>query len=210
MTGTALHPTDDLVWTGKVVFAFSSGTELVRVKDRQHDGRQLVLSVCPVWVSSNRVVEMAQKEESTVLCRWDAQEGKLLNAVDAPYAAWICVSPNGQHIAEAGSDKKVRIRNAETLEVEQELRVHEDSLTGVAWHPSLPLLVTASKDGTTRIWSLRDFKRVEELKRQPRNTTRLEDLYEVRIEITADGRELNLYRWGEISIFQPESFQASR
>jgi hypothetical protein len=210
MTGTALHPTDDLVWTGKVVFAFSSGTELVQVKDRQHDGRQLVLSLCPVWVGSSHVVEMAQKEESTVLCRWDAQEGKLLNAVDAPYAAWICVSPNGQHIAEAGSDKKVRIRNAETLEVEQEVRVHEDSLTGVAWHPALPLLVTACKDGTTRIWSLPDFKRVDEMKGQPRNTTRLDDLYDIRIEITADGRELNLYRGGEISIFQPESFQSSR
>ena len=208
--GTALHPTEDLVWTGKVVFAFSSGTELVRVKDRQHDGRQLVNSSCPVWVGSNRVVEISQKEKSLVICRWDAQEGKLLNAVDAPYVAQICVSPNGQHIAEAGSDKKVRIRNAETLEVEQEVRVHEDSLTGVAWHPALPLLVTACKDGTTRIWSLPDFKRVDEMKGQPRNTTRLDDLYEVRIEITADGRELNLYRGGEISIFQPESFHASR
>jgi WD40 repeat protein len=209
MTGTALHPTEDLVWTGKVVFAFSSGTELVRVKDRQHEGRNLS-SHWPVWVGSNRVVELADKGESTALCRWDAQEGKLLNAVDAPYAAWICVSPNGQHIAEAGSDKKVRIRNAETLEVEQEVRVHEDSLTGVAWHPALPLLVTACKDGTTRIWSLPDFKRVEELKGQLRNTQHLDDLYDIRIEITADGRELNLYRGGEISIFQPESFQPSR
>jgi hypothetical protein len=208
--GTALHPTEDLVWTGKVVFAFSSGTELVRVKDRQHDGRQLTGSDCPVWVGSNRVVEISQKEESTVICRWDTQEGRLLNAVDAPYAAWICVSPNGQHIAEAGSDKKVRIRNAETLEVEQEVRVHEDSLTGVAWHPALPFLVTASEDGTTRIWRLPDFKRVEELTGQRRNTSRAQDRYDARIEITADGRELNLYRGGEISIFQPESFQASR
>ena len=208
--GTALHPTEDLVWTGKMVFAFSKGTVLVRVKDRQHGDQQLTESHCPVWVGSNHVVEIAHKGKSTVICRWDAQEGKLQNAVDAPYATWICVSPNGQHIAEAGSDKKLRIRNAETLEVEQEVRVHEDSLTGVAWHPALPFLVTACKDGTTRIWSLPDFKRVEELMVQLRNTSRLEDLYEVRIEITPDGRELNLYRGAGISIFQPESFYPSR
>jgi hypothetical protein len=48
------------------------------------------------------------------------------------------------------------------------------------------------------------------MKGQLRNTTRLSDLYGVRIEITADGRELNLYRGSEILIFEPESFQASR
>jgi WD40 repeat protein len=57
---------------------------------------------------------------------------------------------------------KVRIRNAETLEVSQVLRVHDGPVLDVAWHPKSPLLATCSEDFMLRIWNLQTGELVQE------------------------------------------------
>ena len=66
--------------------------------------------------------------------------------------------------SEAGADKKVRIRDATTLAVQQEFRAHDGPITALAWHPGKPVLATASADLSIRLWNLDTGKRIEELR----------------------------------------------
>jgi WD40 repeat protein len=97
-------------------------------------------------------------------------------------------------------DKRIRIRDSRTLEVEKEFRAHEDAITGIAWHPNAPLLVTTSKDGVTRIWDLVELKKVEEWFGDPSPEV-------FRLEITTDGLELNEVRGNQIRVYQPRVFR---
>jgi WD40 repeat protein len=216
----ALHPDGELIWTGSSVLEWSSGSELVKVPDRKN----LRSVFCAAWVGSDRVVEIVYSSQASSqeqpqnsaaglvsLALWDAKRGELLTSVDAPNADWICVSPDGHQLAEAGSDKRVRIRNAHTLKVEQEFRVHEEGVTGIAWHPSQPLLVTSAKDGMIRVWNLSDLSLAEEwLTGVPSSMPRREMYWLQRIEIAPNGLELNVYRSGRLLVYRPQSFSTQK
>jgi len=123
------------------------------------------------WVGEDRVVEIAvpqvgQSEEdeetlSRVLLLWSTDGGKPLATVSAPYAVAVAASPDASQILEAGSDLRMRLRNAKTLEIIREIRVHDAPLTAVAWHPHLPFAATASEDHSVKIWDLRTDKMVQ-------------------------------------------------
>jgi WD40 repeat protein len=206
-----IHPVEDRVWTGSAVYEFSTGRKLVAVTDREG----LNVSYSPVWVGVNRIAEIAVKDdqrevesgrasgEKVQIALWDTEAGRLLAKTTASDANWLGVSPDGLHLAEAGADKCVRIRSSRTLEVEREFRAHEDSVTGIAWHPTLPLLVTASKDGCIRIWNRESFRRVEELIADP-------TVYAIRAEISPNGLELNELRRNGIRVHKPQSFQGPK
>jgi WD40 repeat protein len=134
---------------------------------------------------------------------WDTNSGSLLATTKAPSAKWISASPDGLHIAEAGADKRVRIRNAQTLEVETAFRVHEDSVVGVAWHPLLPCLATVSRDGLIRVWDLTNLRKLEEFITPPDGS--------VYLEIPQNGSELVVHdlNGGEarVRVYTPESFR---
>ena len=214
----AVHPTDHRIWTGMGVLDFSTGRTLVTVKDRQG----LDSADSSVWVGAQRVAEIAylnsrtsgdadSKAVSVRIALWNAESGELAGSVEAANAVWICASPDGKHLAEAGSDKRVRIRSAQTLEVEREFRCHEARLTGVAWHPTKPLLVTQAEDGIIRVWNLETLQKVEVFDSPAHRAARNEDKHLCRLEITADGRELNVYRDKIIVlVFCPESFQGTK
>jgi serine/threonine protein kinase/WD40 repeat protein len=202
----ALHPVDHRIWTGKSVLDFESGRVLVAIKDR----RGLAFGDSIAWLASDRVAEIALEGDSVRMALWDAASGQLDTCIEAANAVWLCASPDGLHLAEAGLDKRVRIRSARTLEVEREFRCHESELTGVAWHPTLPLLVTQAGDGVIRVWNLENFEKVEEFITQSHRATTRGQKYLLRIEITADGRELNVYRdLAGFHVFRPESFQGA-
>jgi WD40 repeat protein len=212
----AVHPMDHRIWIGTGVLEFSSGRLLVDVKNRWG----LDSPHSSVWVGAHRVAEIAYvnsrvaeeegvSEKGVQIALWDAESGELAASVEAPDAAWLCASPDGLHVAEAGSDKRVRIRSAQTLEVEQEFRCHESALTGVAWHPTLPLLVTRARDGVIRVWNLGNFEKVEEFTSRAHGAARATDKYWYRLEMTADGRELSVYGLGGTLVFRPESFQVA-
>jgi hypothetical protein len=123
------------------------------------------------WVGEDRVVEIAvpqvgQSEEdeetlSRVLLLWSIGGGKPLATASAPYAVAVAASPDASQILEAGSDLRMRLRNAKTLEIVREIRVHDAPLTAVAWHPHLPFAATASEDHSVNIWDLRTDKMVQ-------------------------------------------------
>jgi serine/threonine protein kinase/WD40 repeat protein len=125
------------------------------------------------WVGDSHFVEMAspRQAEATedensldrVLLLYSSAGGKPLSTTSARQAVGLAAAPDGSRIAEAGSDMRLRIRDAQTLKVLRELRTHDAPLTAVAWHPSLPYVATASEDHRVKIWDLRTEKAVKKI-----------------------------------------------
>ena len=96
---------------------------------------------------------------------WDTATGRRLRAAtNSSLASVACAAPDGRRFAEAGADRNVRLRDAATLEVLREFRVHNAAITALAWHPTRPILATASEDLVIRLWNLDDGTRLEELR----------------------------------------------
>ncbi|MCP5539790.1 MAG: protein kinase [Akkermansiaceae bacterium] len=95
---------------------------------------------------------------------WDANSGQVIGHAEgtSPVLA-LAASPDGERLAEGGEDRRVRIRDAGTLEVTGEFIAHDAAVTALAFHPSLPLLATGSRDRSVRLWNLADGKLVREL-----------------------------------------------
>ena len=163
-----LSPKGNLIWTGDAILETSSGKQLREV-DRNGIKYPDIKDITPRWVGNSSVVEIAlyyrNKEQSIgdrALILWNVENGKQVASALAPDAGSLTASPDGRQIAEGGNDKKVRIRDGKTLIEQRVLRVHDDAVLAVAWHPSLPLLATASADRTVRIWDLKSDTMVEE------------------------------------------------
>ena len=65
--------------------------------------------------------------------------------------AW---SPNGAHLATAGTDRTVRLWDSTTGRSLRSLTGHTGRVTSVVWFPGNTHLVTTSHDGTARIWNV--------------------------------------------------------
>jgi WD40 repeat protein len=100
----------------------------------------------------------------TQVILWDATTGKQLVAVtNHSSSRFACAEPDGRRFAEGGGDSNVRIRDGKTLAVLREFRAHNGAITALAWHPTRPILATASADFVIRLWNLEDGTRLEEL-----------------------------------------------
>lgn len=64
-------------------------------------------------------------------------------------------SPDGRTIATAGSDRSVRLWDAQTGSPLANLTLHTDRVLGVAFSPDGRYIVTASADGTARVFIYR-------------------------------------------------------
>jgi len=124
------------------------------------------------WLDRDRLVGIGIKgsrgksgtEERVVL--WDANSGRVLRtARHATAMDRLAIAPGGRYFAEGGEDKRVRFRDASTLEVTREFRAHDGPITALAFHPTKPILATASEDLSVRLWNLDDLSLLEELHR---------------------------------------------
>ena len=135
-----------------------------------------------------------------MLALWNMREGKLESEAAAPYSAVLAVSPDGRVVLEGCTDKRLRVRNGKTLELEVEFRAHDASLTGVAWHPARPLVATASKDGVIRIWNRNDWSLVEEIR------TEFEKGYD--LAVSPNGKRLLAMCFErDVQVYEPRSFR---
>jgi WD40 repeat protein len=197
-----IHPAKDKVWVRGAVLDSSSG-RLLTMTDRS-DYHGVVSRNSCAWVGEDGFVEIAEKldegaqERTRVLLRWDASGGRLLANVPAASARCLCVSPDGRWIAEGGADRKIRIRDAGTLQIQTEFRGHDAEITGIQWHPSLPVLVTIARDFTSRIREFGSFKILKEYRSEYSGTGYA--------EISADGKQLWLIRDRGADVYEPTSF----
>ena len=162
------------------------------------------------WTDNTHVVEITLVSDPSAaeagvdrsLVLWSSEHsGPLIPPVSAPNANTLSASPNGTTIAEGGKDGRVRLRDAKTLEVlkGKAFRVHDGPVTDVAWHPTLPLLATASEDRTVRIWNVETGKLVEEFGLFHRHPQR--------IDWSPDGRNLAVLHTYARCFLKPVSCQ---
>ena len=105
---------------------------------------------------------------------WDAVTGKVLRSTEAaPGVKVFACSPDGLALAVGGDDRRVRILDAVTLSTMQEFRAHDAAVTALAFHPSRPLLATASSDFTTKLWIPAESRLVQELRPSSQPVVRL-------------------------------------
>ncbi|MEE2989601.1 MAG: protein kinase [Planctomycetota bacterium] len=67
-------------------------------------------------------------------------------------ASSVAISPDGQWIASAGSDRRVQIWRSDGGQ-EQDLRGHTAHINCLAFSPDSKLLASASNDGTVKLWN---------------------------------------------------------
>jgi serine/threonine protein kinase/WD40 repeat protein len=164
-------PSGRLLWTSEGLIEVASGKYLNKRKlegisdnsDRTN----------PIWLGESRLsqIRMIRSEKNNanrnvdrVILSWDAESELQATSTVAPNASCLDASPDGIQLAEGGLDMCVRIRDAATMEVQKTWRAHDDSVMRVAWHPSLPLLATASSDYSIRIWNIRTQSLLEEIR----------------------------------------------
>ena len=210
---SAIHPAEDLVWVGRKIFEFSTGKEVASLDLQNNQVRDFIAgggsrSKSGVWVGSEHLVTPAVGStqntggslDQKMLVLWNAKTGVAEAKVAAVKVSALESSPDGKWVVEGGVDKRLRIRNGKTLEVEREFRAHDGPVSGLAWHPRLPILVTAS--GTSvRLWSTENWKMLEEIQLKCAPEAPILDIP------GEEGRRLFVWiRWN-ISIFEPKCFQ---
>lgn len=75
-----------------------------------------------------------------------------LDFCSAATAATTTINNSNVYLASGSDDNMVKIWDLETKAVIHTLEGHTDNITAVLFHPVLPLLVSASEDGTCRFW----------------------------------------------------------
>ncbi len=93
-------------------------------------------------------------------------------------------SPNGQRIASAAADRRVRIWDTQTGESLQILTGHIESVSGVAWHPDGNRLASGSFDGTIKIWNTVSWQEILNLR------AHVEGITASSLQWSPDGRKL--------------------
>jgi WD40 repeat protein len=90
---------------------------------------------------------------------WDLKSGKDRQPVNHLKASVrrVVFSPDGKQLATAGSDKVVRVWNAESGK-ELAALTNPDGITVVAYSPDGRFLAAGSEDGSLRIWKLQASK----------------------------------------------------
>ncbi len=95
------------------------------------------------------------------LWQLDGRTGKLLRTNAFNFRGnCLVVSPDHSLIALGGADRMIHISEAETLKVKMSIRVHDDEVTALAFHPSRPVIATASMDGSVKLWDYTTKKMV--------------------------------------------------
>jgi WD40 repeat protein len=208
----SLHPTEDLIWISNHTLAFSTGKELATLDFQKNGVADLVVlhggpSKSGGWVGSEHLVTpvMLQTgdQQQKCLVLWNAKTGEAVARTPSPQVSALAASPDGQWIAEGGVDKRLRIRSGKNLELQTEFRAQDGLISGLVWHPRLPILATASGN-SIRLWNTNTWELLEEI--QLNNNTSKDP----NLDIPGDeGHRLFVTVNGQISIFEPASFPKS-
>jgi len=65
----------------------------------------------------------------------------------------LAVSPDQSVLAVGGIDRSIHFFDPRTLEEKQPLRAHEGEISALTFHPTAPILASASSDGSVKLWN---------------------------------------------------------
>ncbi len=103
---------------------------------------------------------LATGDQAGRLQLWDTRQRRLRTTLREQGGAVVAVriSPDGQTLAVAGSDRNISLWNIATGQLERELDGHRNRVEHLSFSPDGRLLASASKDLTARIWNLEEDK----------------------------------------------------
>lgn len=94
-----------------------------------------------------------------------AEKPEPIRKIEPAHAGWIralAVSPDGKIIATCGNDKLIKLWDAADGKLLGELTGHESHVYNVAFHPSLPVIVSCDLKGIVKQWDLDAQKHVRD------------------------------------------------
>lgn len=107
-----------------------------------------------IAISSELQPDNTQKGTIAIL---DSQTGRVLASHDHDSALYaLAASPDRKLIAVGGSDRFVMILDAETLAVKHRFRAHDATISAACFHPTQPILATASAGHSLKLWRYAD------------------------------------------------------
>lgn len=119
------------------------------------DGGQLSIRAISPDGSRLVVAGNSEKERGTVAVVWDrTAETELGKIRTGSVLTALCFDGDGSRLAAGGWDDTVHVWDARTCAELRVFRGHADNVTGVAFHPSEPLLASCSTDATIKLWNL--------------------------------------------------------
>ena len=92
---------------------------------------------------------------TTILIDSSSGVEELVSSIHRDLLTWEArFSPDGRFLAAVGDDTRVRVWDADTWKLRQELIGHDRSVVRLAWHPSGKCLASAGYEGTIRLWDI--------------------------------------------------------
>jgi WD40 repeat protein len=136
--------------------------------------------------------------EDGALTVWDAQTGERLWTQNFLTVYTVAFHPDGQRLASACADGKVRLHDARTGQQLLELKGHEGKVHGVAFSPDGRQLASGGRDLTVRLWNVETGQLVRTFQHHSR--------YVWRVAFSPDGRSLaSGDREGVVHLWDPQS-----
>jgi WD40 repeat protein len=107
---------------------------------------------------------------------WKASDGQLLCKVETSGGVSIlalCCSPDGRCVFTANSDRTLSVFSVEenSLKLVRTLQGHQGAVYRVACSPDSTRLLSGDDKGFLRVWNLRDFECLQELKPHSRTVS---------------------------------------
>jgi WD40 repeat protein len=94
-------------------------------------------------------------DQSSRLLLYQIAEGRLLaTRQDTGHMQCLDVAPDGQTIAVGRADQTVQFYRGSDLDLMKTIRVHDEAVAAVAFHPSDRVILTGSWDMKVRAWNL--------------------------------------------------------
>jgi WD40 repeat protein len=145
----ALAPTLSVAADGSVLGVTYESPETVEGFVLSPDGSQIIT------YTMDRSVDVKSGAENVRLVTWDAKTGKYVSEVkfSGDLIQAIEFSPDGNLLA-MGNRNEIWIWDTATWQVKEKLAGHIGEIVDLAFTPDMKNLLSASRDGTIRVWTL--------------------------------------------------------